>query len=93
MQFETLIRVRVPRMERGLARRTAERTVYPGMDEKSIGSAHQFASLLTSLENKRVWNVVAERDGTAAGKLLESFESRATQTSRSDSGEHVACLP
>jgi len=75
MSWGTVDGVMKRAVERGLSRRQSETIRYLGMDEKSIGSGHHYASLLTDLEGKRVWDVVEHRDGAAAGALLESLSS------------------
>lgn len=73
MSWGTVDGVMKRAVARGLARRKSEPIRYLGMDEKSIGSGHHYASLLTDLEGKRVWDVVEHRDGAAAGALLDSL--------------------
>lgn len=66
-------------VERGLARRSAEPVRYLGLDEKSFGRGHQYASVLTDLDRSRVLEVTRERGAQDAVNALNclSVEQRA----------------
>lgn len=76
MHWDTVDGVMKRAVARGFERRKSEPIRYLGMDEKSIGRGHHYASLLCDLEGKRIWDVVEHRDEAAANSLLESLSAR-----------------
>jgi len=56
-------------VERGMERRQIENLRYVGIDEKSFGKGHNYASILHDLDGRRVLDVVPERT-LEASKLL-----------------------
>lgn len=54
---------------RGMDRRQIERLRYCGIDEKSFGKGHNYASILHDLEGRRVLDVVHERTREATDEL------------------------
>jgi len=62
--------IRTRAVERGLARRTKETIDHVGIDEKSFLAGHQYASLMTDLDQGRVLDVVQDRT-TESAKMLK----------------------
>ena len=60
-------------VDRGLARRSVDDIKHVGMDEKSFGKGHDYVSVLTDIDNRRVLEVVPERTIEAADKLWETL--------------------
>lgn len=60
-------------VNRGLARREIEEIPYLGIDEKSFGKGHDYASVLCDLSRRRVLDVVPERKKTAAIALFQTI--------------------
>ena len=60
-------------VERGLARRAQEPVRNLGLDEKSFGRGHDYASVLTDLERSRVIDVTPERTLESAQTLLNTL--------------------
>lgn len=58
-------------VERGLERRKIENLRYVGIDEKSFGKGHDYASILHDLDGRRVLDVVPDRKLEAAKQLWE----------------------
>jgi transposase len=58
---------------RGLARREIEEIPYLGIDEKSFGKGHDYASVLCDLSRRRVLDVVPERKKAAAIALFQTI--------------------
>jgi transposase len=56
---------------RGMDRREIEKLRYCGIDEKSFGKGHNYASILHDLEGKRVLEVVHTRTTEAASELWQ----------------------
>jgi len=56
---------------RGMDRRTIERLRNCGIDEKSFGKGHNYASILHDLDGRRVLDVVHERTKEATNRLWE----------------------
>lgn len=56
---------------RGMDRRQIERLRHCGIDEKSFGKGHNYASILHDLDGRRVLDVVHERTNEAANALWE----------------------
>jgi len=56
---------------RGMDRRHIERLRHCGIDEKSFGKGHNYASILHDLDGRRVLDVVHERTKEAANTLWE----------------------
>lgn len=63
---------------RGLERRSLDNIQHVGMDEKSFGKGHDYVSILTDIDNRRVLEVAPERTIEAADSLWETL----TQTQR-----------
>lgn len=76
MSWEVVQGVMDRAVERGLIRRDSEPLHSLGIDEKSVGRGHHYATLVNDLENSRVWDLVEGRDERAAseafGTLSES---------------------
>lgn len=59
-------------VQRGLVRRDNTKKInYLGIDEKSIGKHHHYASILVDLEDNRVIDLVEKRDEQSARKLID----------------------
>jgi transposase len=58
-------------VERGLKKRDDKQEIkHIGIDEKSYGKRHKYASVLVDLDEGRVIDLVKNRDDNAAGKLI-----------------------
>ncbi len=60
-------------VSRGLARREIEEIPYLGIDEKSFGKGHDYASVLCDLTRHRVLDVVPERKKAVAIALFQTI--------------------
>ena len=78
LSWSTVNAIMVSAVERGMLRRTAEKTAYLGIDEKSSEKGHTYASILTDIDRSRVLDLVPDRKLEAATGLLETL----TQTQR-----------
>jgi transposase len=65
-------------VQRGLDRRKLDNIEHVGMDEKSFGKGHDYVSVMTDIDNKRVLEVAPERTIEAADSLWKTL----TQTQR-----------
>jgi len=98
MGWDTVNGVMKRAVERSIARREEQPVRYLGIDEKSIGRGHQYATLLSDIEGKRVLDVVEHRHEQAASGLLEvlSVEQRsgieAIAMDRSPRAAQRSCL-
>ena len=70
-------------MDRGLERRSLDSIKHVGMDEKSFGKGHDYVSVMTDIDNRRVLEVTPERTIAAADKLWETLSE--TQLSEIES--------
>ena len=68
--------IRTRAVERGLARRTKETIDHVGIDEKSFLAGHQYASLMTDLDQGRVLDVVQDRTTESAKMLIKTALSQ-----------------
>lgn len=68
---------------RGLDRRSLDSIKHVGMDEKSFGKGHDYVSVLTDIDHRRVLEVTPERTIAAADKLWETLSE--TQLSEIES--------
>jgi transposase len=73
LSWDQVDRVMERAVERGLERRKLEDLRHLGIDEKSFGKGHDYASVLCDLDGKRVIEVVRERTLSAAKELLSSL--------------------
>ena len=60
-------------VQRGLDRRQLEGIKHVGMDEKSFGKGHDYVSVLTDIDNRRVLEVARERTTESADSLWETL--------------------
>lgn len=60
-------------VERGMARRGAEKMAGVGLDEKSFGKGRDYISVLSDIERGRVVEVAKGRDQASASGLLEGL--------------------
>lgn len=72
ISWDQVDRVMDQAVQRGLARREIEEIPYLGIDEKSFGKGHDYASVLCDLARRRVLDVVPERTKTAAITLFQT---------------------
>lgn len=71
ISFDQLHGIMERAVHRGLKRRDSSQPIpYIGIDEKSIGAHHHYASVLLDLEKQRVLEVEENRDEGAATRLL-----------------------
>ena len=70
-------------VDRGLDRRSLDSIKHVGMDEKSFGKGHDYVSVMTDIDNRRVLEVTPERTIAAADKLWETLSE--TQLSEIES--------
>jgi transposase len=73
ISWDQVDRVMTHAVARGLARREAEPIPYLGVDEKSFGKGHDYASVLCDLSRRRVLDVVPERTKAAAVALFQTI--------------------
>lgn len=67
-------------VDRGLERREVDDIRHVGMDEKSFGRGHDYVSVMTDIDNRRVLEVAPERTIEAADSLWKTL----TLTQRED---------
>lgn len=60
-------------VDRGLERRTAEPIANIGMDEKSFGKGHDYISVMTDIDGRRVLEVVPDRTTESADQLWQTL--------------------
>lgn len=60
-------------VNRGLERRSLDNIQHVGMDEKSFGKGHDYVSVMTDIDNRRVLEVVPERTTEAANSLWNTL--------------------
>lgn len=60
-------------VERGMGRRQEESVKYVGLDEKSFLKGHQYVTVMTDIEGKRVMDVAFDRDTKACDQLWEKL--------------------
>lgn len=60
-------------VERGLEKRSVEEVHNVGIDEKSFGRGHDYVSIMTDLDGRRVLDVVEDRTTESADRLWESL--------------------
>jgi transposase len=70
LHWESGHRIMERAVQRGLERRRLEEVALVGIDEKSFGRGHDYATLCNDLEQGRVLDVVAERTTEAARQAL-----------------------
>lgn len=63
-------------VERGLSRRELDDIEHVGIDEKSFGRGHDYVSVLTDIDNKRVLEVALERTIEAADSLWKTLSKK-----------------
>jgi transposase len=79
LSYDQLQRIMDRAVQRGMRRRERAPARRVGVDEKSYGRGHRYASVMTDLDGSRVLEVVANRDGEAARALFESLGPNAGQ--------------
>lgn len=72
ISWDQVDRVMARAVARGLDRRKIEAIPYLGIDEKSFGKGHNYASVLCDLSRHRVLDVVPERTKAAALALFQT---------------------
>ena len=60
-------------VERGMGRRQEESVKYVGLDEKSFLKGHQYVTVMTDIEGKRVMDVAFDRDTKACDELWQKL--------------------
>lgn len=73
ISWDQVDRVMARAVARGLDRRRLEEMPYLGIDEKSFGRGHDYASVLCDLARRRVLDVVPERTKAAAITLFQTI--------------------
>lgn len=63
-------------VKRGLKRRRRETIRYLGVDEKSFQKRHEFVTILTDLDRRRVLNVADDRTSQSLSKMLKTMTSK-----------------
>lgn len=61
---------------RGIDRRTLDEIQHVGMDEKSLGKGHDYVSVLTDQDHRRVLDVSKDRTIKAADKLWQTMSKK-----------------
>ena len=80
LSWDQVDRIMDRAVARGMERREIEKLRYVGIDEKSFGKGHNYASILHDLDGRRVLEVVHERTLEATNKLWERIpEKQRTQ--------------
>jgi transposase len=73
LSWDSVHRIIERAVQRGLDRRQLEGIKHVGMDEKSFGKGHDYVSVLTDIDNRRVLEVAPERTLEAADSLWETL--------------------
>jgi transposase len=73
LDWDTVQLIMERAVQRGMTRRSTEGIQNVGMDEKSFGKGHDYITLLTDIDGKRVLEVVEDRTKESADKLWESL--------------------
>lgn len=60
-------------VQRGLDRRSLDSVHHVGMDEKSVGKGHDYVSVMTDLDHRRVLDVSKDRTIAAADELWQTL--------------------
>ncbi|WP_430450685.1 ISL3 family transposase [Rhodopirellula europaea] len=60
-------------VQRGLDRRSLDSVNHVGMDEKSLGKGHDYVSVMTDLDHRRVLDVSKDRTIAAADELWQTL--------------------
>jgi transposase len=60
-------------VQRGLDRRSIDSVNHVGMDEKSLGKGHDYVSVMTDLDHRRVLDVSKDRTIAAADELWQTL--------------------
>lgn len=60
-------------VQRGLDRRSLDSVHHVGMDEKSLGKGHDYVSVMTDIDHRRVLDVSKDRTITAADELWQTL--------------------
>jgi len=60
-------------VDRGLDRRSLDNIEHVGVDEKSFGKGHNYVSVMTDIDHRRVLEVTPERTIEASDKLWETL--------------------
>jgi transposase len=76
LSWDQVDRVMHQAVARGLSRREIEEILYLGIDEKSFGKGHDYASVLCDLSSPRVLEVVPERTKSAAITLFRAVPEK-----------------
>ncbi len=79
LEWRTINKIIHRAVERGMKRRRDEPLVYVGMDEKSIGSGHRYASVLSDLAGSRVLDLVEGHKLENAEALLKTLSAEQRQ--------------
>lgn len=66
-------------VERGLKRRELDEVRHLGIDEKSFGKGHDYVSVMTDIDGRRVLEVTEGRDEKAAGELWKTLSEEQKQ--------------
>ena len=70
-------------VDRGLERRELDDIEHVGIDEKSFGRGHDYVSVLTDIDHKRVLEVAPERTRATANSLWETLSKTQLEAIRS----------
>jgi len=62
-------------VQRGLTRRDTDQVTRVGIDEKSFGKGHDYVSLMTDIDGRRILEVVQGRDRKAADCLWKTLSA------------------
>jgi len=73
LSWNTVNKIMLRGVERGMARRKADKIEHLGLDEKSTERGHSYASILTDIDGSRVLDVIPERTLAAATELLNTL--------------------
>jgi len=71
LDWDSLQRIMDRAVERGLARRAIDKVRAVGLDEKSFGRGHDYVSIMTDLDQRRVLDVVKDNTTEAAQALWD----------------------
>ena len=73
LSWSTINKIMLRGVDRGMARRKADKIEHLGLDEKSTERGHSYASILTDIDSSRVLDVIPKRTLVAATELLNTL--------------------
>jgi len=77
--WQSVFSIQQRAVKRGLALRDLQQIVHLGIDEKSFGKGHQYGTVVSDLEGKRVLEVSRHREENSVREALEALPKQMLQ--------------